>query len=272
LGITADDVMFVFSPSPKNGASLVWKALLSGQMDADRMDYLLRDSHHAGVAYGRYDLERLADTVEFCEAPEVGGHELGVGEDGIHAVEALLIARYLMFTQVYFHKTRAIYDYHLVEALREILKPFGGKFPPPTKDQIGEFLKWDDWRVLGELTAGGGGEHGQILRERSHYRCVHETAEAPTTAELLGTDALFDRLKEVGGVLIPAEKSWYKPKENILVSVSEARGSKRIAPLSERSPVVSGMQAINRRRIYVPIMQREAALKIVNAPNGENHV
>jgi HD superfamily phosphohydrolase len=236
------------------------------------MDYLLRDSHHAGVAYGRYDLERLADTVEFCEVPEEGGHELGVGEDGVHAVEALLIARYMMFTQVYFHKTRAIYDFHLVEALKEILKSSGGKFPPPTEDGIKEFLKWDDWRVVGELAAGGGGDHGRILRDRNHFRCIHETAETPSAAEMLAAAEMHTRLKELGSVLIPAEKSWYQPKNNILVAVSEAMGSTRIAPLSERSPVVSGMKPINRRRIYVPMDKREAALEIVRAPSGENHV
>jgi uncharacterized protein len=67
-------------------------------MDADRMDYLLRDSLHVGVDYGRYDWRRLLNTVQAVEMPQPEGEpltqglRLGVAEGGTHAAEALVLA------------------------------------------------------------------------------------------------------------------------------------------------------------------------------------
>lgn len=52
FGVTADEVASIIEGNPKAGPALFWRDLLSGQLDADRMDYLLRDSHHIGVNYG----------------------------------------------------------------------------------------------------------------------------------------------------------------------------------------------------------------------------
>lgn len=264
LGIKASDIGFIFSDKNKSASHLVWKPLISGQMDSDRMDYLLRDSYHAGVAYGRYDLDRLAATVELCKSLEGDGHELGVGSDGLHAVEALLIARYQMFTQVYFHKTRAIYDHHLIMALRDIFKPHGGRFPAPTRDGINDFLKWDDWRVLGEINSDNAGEHGRILRDRNHYRCVYETTETPDTEEIDRINDLCQKLTNarIDAVIIPADKSWYNINKEILISVADNKGEWSV-PLSQRSSIISGMQPINQRRVYVPEHRRSDALKMI---------
>lgn len=270
LGVKAADVGFVFSDKSKSSSLLVWKPLISGQMDADRMDYLLRDSYHAGVAYGRYDLERLAATVELCSSLEGDGHELGVGDDGIHAVEALLIARYLMFTQVYFHKTRAIYDHHLVQAIKEILTPDGGRFPAPTGDKIREYLKWDDWRVLGAISADYGGAHGKILRDRLHYRCIYETSETPSGDDIARIEDLHHKLIENDAVIISAEKSWYKASEDILVKVRDGTGRNPSKPLSQLSPVVAGMKPINQMRLYVPQGYRDHALRMIRSLLKDN--
>lgn len=264
LGIKASDVGFVFSDKNKSSSLLVWKPLISGQMDADRMDYLLRDSYHAGVAYGRYDLNRLAATVELCKPLEDDGHELGVGDDGVHAVEALLIARYLMFTQVYFHRTRAIYDHHLVLAMKKILEPHDGRLPAPTPDGIREFLEWDDWRVLGEINSDNAGEHGMILRDRCHYRYVDETTEAPKEEEIVRIEDMCEKLAGMDAVILSAEKSWYKVSEDILVSVKDGRGN-HTAPLSRRSSIVAGMQPINQKRLYVPERYRADALRVIHS-------
>lgn len=69
----------------------------------DRMDYLLRDSHHAGVAYGKFDHYRLIDTLRILPTPSSGNEEdtrepaLGVEEGGIQSAEALMLARYFMY-------------------------------------------------------------------------------------------------------------------------------------------------------------------------------
>src|SRR5712671_3761819 len=119
---SAEDIANLLEGDPKAGKALFWRDLISGQLDADRMDYLLRDSLHCGVSYGRYDWQRLAHTVVAVPPTAEGGPRVGVTEGGWHAAEGLIVARYFMFTQVYFHKTRVIYDYHLQEALTNLLR------------------------------------------------------------------------------------------------------------------------------------------------------
>jgi HD superfamily phosphohydrolase len=102
----------------------------------DRMDYLLRDSLHAGVAYGRFDHYRLIETVRILPSPEadVEFPMLGIEEGGIHSAEALLLARYFMFTQLYLHPIRRIYDIHLKDFLKLWLHD--GKFSIDLEDHL----------------------------------------------------------------------------------------------------------------------------------------
>ena len=128
-GFKADDVAALLEGSASAKQGIFWRDLLDGQMDADRMDYLLRDSHHAGVQYGRFDLHRLIATVVAIPGTDSRPPRLGISEGGWHAAEGLVLARYFMFTQVYFHKTRVAFDIHLREALKCMLP--GGVFPRP---------------------------------------------------------------------------------------------------------------------------------------------
>src|SRR6185312_11446553 len=93
--------------------------IVSGELDVDKMDYLLRDSLFCGVRYGTYDLERLLDTILPTKDPETGEWGIGVEEGGVHALEALVMARYYMFTQVYFNVTGKAMELHLNEWLEE---------------------------------------------------------------------------------------------------------------------------------------------------------
>ena len=73
--------------------------ILDSDLDADKMDYLIRDSYHTGVAYGVFDRERLFRMIRCID------DTLVVDEKGTNAVESYLVARYEMYTQVYLHKT-----------------------------------------------------------------------------------------------------------------------------------------------------------------------
>ncbi|MBV9646471.1 MAG: HD domain-containing protein, partial [Candidatus Eremiobacteraeota bacterium] len=85
-------------------AAPVLRELVSGpNLDADRMDYLLRDAYFTGIAGGRYDAEQL---IASLRAFERGGTlSLGVDVRGIVALESFVLARYMMFATVYFHHT-----------------------------------------------------------------------------------------------------------------------------------------------------------------------
>lgn len=235
------------------------------------MDYMLRDSHHAGVSYGRYDLNRIIATVKFVRKLESDDeYTVGIAGDGIHAAEGLIIARYMMFTQVYFHKTRVIYDYHLIEALKEILKDHGGSFPSlDSGESVQKYLKWDDWRVFGEL-AKLDTEHGAVLRERKHYRLVEETPEVPSLGDRAWIENLRDELEKNGMRVVQrdAEKSWYKfdnPGDEILVENEYGPVGKKVIPLSHRSSVVKGLPPVRQSRLYVKNDQRKKAEKIAQA-------
>lgn len=78
--------------------------LVSGQLDADRMDYLLRDSYCTGTSYGNFDLERILRTLRVVDG------KLVVKESGIHTIEDYIMSRYHMYWQVYYHPTSRVYE------------------------------------------------------------------------------------------------------------------------------------------------------------------
>ncbi|GEN35308.1 MULTISPECIES: HD domain-containing protein [Aneurinibacillus] len=73
-------------------------SLISSQIDADRMDYLLRDTYYTGTNYGFFDMERILRVLRPLEDKVVVKHT------GMHAVEDYIVARYQMYWQVYFHR------------------------------------------------------------------------------------------------------------------------------------------------------------------------
>jgi HD superfamily phosphohydrolase len=87
-------------------------SLVSSQMDADRMDYLLRDAYFTGVNYGTFDLDRILRVLR----PFKG--RIVVKESGMHAVEDYLMSRYQMYWQVYFHPVTRSSEIVLRQILR----------------------------------------------------------------------------------------------------------------------------------------------------------
>ena len=78
--------------------------LVSGQLDADRMDYLLRDAYFTGTSYGAFDMERILRTIRIC------GSHVAVKASGIHSAEDYIMARYHMYWQVYLHPVARSYE------------------------------------------------------------------------------------------------------------------------------------------------------------------
>jgi HD superfamily phosphohydrolase len=94
------------------------RQFVSGEMDMDRTDYLLRDSKHCGVDYGIFDFRRLIASLTVVVNPDTRLLQLAIERGGEHTFEALILARYQMNTQVYFHKIRRIYDHYLTEYMK----------------------------------------------------------------------------------------------------------------------------------------------------------
>jgi len=267
FNIKAEEVAALLDKSATDRQRLFWRPLIDGQMDADRMDYLLRDSLHAGVDYGRYDWRRLLNTIQAIKLPAENefaesGVRIGITEGGIHAAEALVLARYYMFTQVYFHKTRVAYDHHIRQALKAMLPD--SCFPPPEENRLKEYLAWDDWRVLGRLADGAGGEHGQRLAKRNHFREVFHTAESPKKRD---TDNLAKMRTALGTMLVAEESSTtnaYKLATSDVIVVTEDK-LHHVRPLSNYSPVVKNLNKfpIKIVRLYTRSEDATAARAIV---------
>lgn len=93
--------------------------IVSSQLDADRMDYLLRDGHFCGVSYGNYDLNWLIHCLASCE-DEFGNRRLAISMKGIGAVEQFLVARSLVIRNLCVHKKVNAAEFLLIAMLKEI--------------------------------------------------------------------------------------------------------------------------------------------------------
>lgn len=254
---------------PKN--MLFWRELIKGQMDADRADYLLRDSHHIGVAYGRYDLHRLIATLTVAPHPETEELSVAVEEGGIQTVEGLIIARYMMFTQVYFHHTRRAYDHHITEVLKFVLEQDyrsrgeqpSQTFLPPTavddnqsRSNLERYLNWTDPVVWEMIDTGRAGPHGDLIRLRRHDRVVARTSATPTPKEVLSLQKdTLPMVADLGGWLDLADAAWYKfDKAGIFVT-----DGRKTYELPDRSAVVKGLEPVFQARVYVPLDREEKA-------------
>lgn len=91
--------------------------MISSQIDADRMDYLLRDAYYSGVTYGTFDLTRILRVIR----PYSNGLIFDIS--GMHAVEDYVVSRYQMYMQVYFHpvsRGMEVVLYHLMKRAKDI--------------------------------------------------------------------------------------------------------------------------------------------------------
>ena len=178
-----------------------WEAILSeivvsDAFGVDRMDYLLRDSLHCGVAYGNFDHYRLIDTLRVL--PRGDGSEeptLGIEEGGLHAAASMLLARYFMFSQVYFHRVRRAYDVHLKDFLRLWLP--GGLYDV----DLAAHLAMTDVQVTAGITDAASDEGSPAhdparrLMNREHFRVLWSRNSADLEKNPSSGQLVFDAVR-----------------------------------------------------------------------------
>ena len=187
-----------------------WETILSeiivgDAFGVDRMDYLLRDSHHTGVAYGKFDHYRLIDTLRILPTPLSNTHgepsepALGVEQGGIQSSEALMLARYFMYSQVYFHPVRRIYDIHLMDFLNHWLP--NGVF----STDLSTHLQMTDNEVTAALLAASvkeqhsGHVHARRIVFREHFKIIYERNPTEVAINPEAGDAVYRSLIEAFG-------------------------------------------------------------------------
>jgi len=221
LGIKAEDITALMGDKsvPPTRTSLIWGGLISGQLDADRADYLLRDSLHLGVNYGLYDRNRLVSCTTLGQSEESGECFLAIEDGGLHVAESLVIARYQMFSQVYFHHVRRAFDYHVGQATKEVLKCLrfkDGLFPEPTNvKNLRRYLELDDWSMFGAFKNEKGGVHGNAILLREPYKCKKEWDNELNQEERKKVQQdleIYEGFLDDG-----AETNWYKLDKDITI-------------------------------------------------------
>lgn len=230
--IELEEITSLISGGLPYSEELFWKNIISSQLDADRMDFLLRDSYFTGTKYGWFDIDRVIETINVGCHPE-SDHLIICSEyGGIHCVEALLIARYYLYTQVYFHSVRRGYDTFLKELLIKILP--NGHYPPPTCDQIGGYIKWDDWKVQNEIIKIDDESLKSIFLDRNKPVCLCNTKS------LEEYENAFENLSKYGEIY-PAEVSseWYNFNEEIFIRDNK---STNLQLLSLISPLIKALK------------------------------
>lgn len=119
-------------------------SFMDGFIDADKLDYLERDSANCGVGYGRFDRESLINNLTIVKNKN-GIETLGVLNTGVQALESFILARYYMFSQVYFNPRERILRYQYCNEMKTLLP--NGKYP----DDIKKFLNLDDTKFSRKL-------------------------------------------------------------------------------------------------------------------------
>ncbi|MDP9119814.1 MAG: HD domain-containing protein [Acidobacteriota bacterium] len=225
--------------------------IVSGELDVDKMDYLLRDSLYCGVRYGSYDLERLLDTVMPLEDPATGDWGIGVEEGGVHALEALVMARYYMFTQVYFNVTGKALELHLSQWLTQN----GIRWPADPE----RFLAADDVSIWSEMRTSGS-LHARAVVHREHFPVAFETREHLPQAEKVRFEGLLpDLLTRFGAGNLLISNSAKDPhrmgRNRLRVLVRRYDGS--LEPMEQASQFIRHLARIDRYRVYTPHSLRE---------------
>lgn len=95
--------------------------LVSGELDADRADYMLRDGFHSSVTIGGFNLDHLLSNLHFGLCPQTNWTGLAISEKGLGSLEDFVYSRHQMYRQVYAHKTAQGFDWLLRAAIDEVM-------------------------------------------------------------------------------------------------------------------------------------------------------
>jgi HD superfamily phosphohydrolase len=228
--------------------------LVSGELDVDRMDYLVRDAHHTGVPYGTIDHERLVRELRYADG------ELVLDEGNVQTAESLLIARALMTPTVYQHHVARISKAMLRRAAERLIdrtdvtaaavrRMDDAAFEvalrecPDTADyaerlRTRDLLKRVVWAEKATVPDG--------LLESSHEETLTYEAEIADRAGVAPDEVVLD---------VPAPPSMTESSTRVMVNGD-------VRPLGEQSPLVRALERAQRQQwrlgVYAPDERRDA--------------
>src|SRR3989449_2746339 len=153
----------------------ILRSLVSGELDADRMDYLQRDSFFTGVNYGKFDLDWLIQNVANVERE--GRIFLALQHRAVFAFEDFLLSRYHMFLSVYFHYASVGYEV----LLQRYCETNGGEYALPA--DVDAYLQHDDVALLAALRRSENPWAKRVVRRQGDRMVGEASDEAPVLAQ-----------------------------------------------------------------------------------------
>ena len=172
-GIAPDEVLDVLVARSSTPSSRLRRSILSGPIDIDKMDYLARDSQHCGVPYGRhFDRHRLMNSLIVNAA----GDGLAITSKGRTAAEMMVFARYVMFTEVYWHHAVRSATTMFARAFLELLPQLdlNELFRMSESDLIRRLRDVAAGSAAARLTEGLFGLRRGLYKRVSEYSIFHE--------------------------------------------------------------------------------------------------
>ena len=274
-GLDPSRVAALVTGSAVDPAARVLQSLLSGPVDVDKMDYLARDSLHAGVPYGdHFDQERLVSSLCLDES----GTALAITEKGRTAAELLVVARSVMFSEVYWH--------HAVRAATAMLQRSIWLLRPAIVPR--DLVRFDDPSFIAWVSAAADGPAATLVaglfgpRRQLHKRVamfdpLHHASVHAALAGRRYTDlvAISHRLAELASartghtidpdtLLIDAPPAEREIEFRLQVRERTAGPESsrwQWTPLADRSPIVRSLaqeqfdDVVKRVRIFAPADQ-----------------
>lgn len=211
-------------------------SFMDGFIDADKMDYLERDSTNCGVVYGHFDRDALINNLTMIKGDN-GIYNLALKQSGIQALEGFILARYYMFSQVYMNPDERILRFQYCEAMKELLP--NGKYP----DDVRKFLDLDDTKYVRKL---------KFLQE-TKYKLIFD-GEFDTELK-----HLIDR--KLGRYLlcdVPRKNIFRHDTDDSTVMIVD-ENINRIIPCSEASPILKNIEytCVHKLRYYAEASQAD---------------
>jgi uncharacterized protein len=238
-GLKASDIQAAI-----NGVGL--GQIVSGEIDVDRMDYLIRDAHYTGVAYGVIDRLRLLQKMTLHQG------QLVVEAGGVQAATSLLISRLLMHPSVYYHHVCRISECMISAAIRRMIEE--GASAPAVKDM-------DDIELFTSLERSGGYAAEMAFRIKSRRifkRAVYVGLECldpsvlKVSEKMLSQEIAHEAGVEADYILVDNPTLPDTPEGNFPALVEG-----EVRPLREVSPLVSILERAHRATWRFGIYCRE---------------
>jgi HD superfamily phosphohydrolase len=237
-----------------------YAGLVSGELDVDRMDYLVRDAYHTGVPYGTIDTERFVRELTFVERGGASdgatrdGPELVLDEGNVQTAESLLLARALMNPVVYTH--------HVARISKAMLRRAASELLDATAATAAELRRMDDHGFLAAIrNCPATAELSRRYDERDLYKLAvwaeyDDVPERVHAADRPAEAALEREIAEEAGVARDHVILDAPPEPGMRESTARVTVNGDIRRLERQSPLVSALRTAQRNQwrlgVYAP--------------------